>query len=91
MPNGVTKKTFETLDTDSKLNILYDQQSDIVDVLKELKNQDKNITSHCSEQWVGCDTRFKKIENNGYKLVGGVLFLAFIIPIISNIVIYLII
>jgi hypothetical protein len=89
LPNGITKETFERADTDSKLNILYDQQLLIVNSIYELRNKDSNITVHCSDQWSECDRRFKLIEKIWYKLMGGVLLLAIIVPIITNLAMYL--
>jgi hypothetical protein len=89
LPNGVSKETFERADTDSKLNILFDQQLLIVESISCLRTKDSNISVHCDTQWKGCDSKFKLIEKNWYKLMGGVLLLAIIVPIITNLAMYL--
>lgn len=80
-PNGgVVRDTFERADTNSKLRILYDQQHEIIQSIKSLKDSDSNIAEHCVTQWQGCDERFKKVERNWYKITGIILFLAAIGP-----------
>jgi hypothetical protein len=88
MPNGgVSKKTFENADTDSKLNILYDQNQELIKTIEDLKNKDNNINTHCIEQWATCDNRFKKIERHWYKITGALVIIAAISPFISTLII----
>lgn len=90
MPNGVTKQTFLQSSTDAKLNILFDQQVLIVEAIQSLHTKDSNITVHCADQWKECDDRFKTIEKNWYKFMGGVLIIALLAPFISTYILKLI-
>jgi hypothetical protein len=90
LPNGVTKQTFLQSSTDAKLNILFDQQVLIVEAIQSLHTKDSNITVHCSDQWKECDDRFKTIEKNWYKFMGGVLIIALLAPFISTYILKLI-
>lgn len=76
MPNGgVTRETFMHADTSSQLSILYDQQLEIIYSMKKLRLQDSEQCSRCAERWLDCDTRFKSIEKNGYKIAGALVLL----------------
>ncbi len=69
MPNGgVTKDTFEKTDTNSKLNVLFDQNQELIEIVRSLKHSNNEISLHCQEQWQSCDTRFKKLERYSYKI-----------------------
>src|SRR6056297_752711 len=87
LPNGVTKETFLNANTDSKLDILFDQNQELIQVVKTLQCKDNKINQHCQEQWQTCDTRFKKLERHWYKIAGGLVFLAAAAPFISTLII----
>ena len=96
MPNGITAKTFASIPTEDKLNVLYDQQVDILVKIQELRDteikalqdsdSDTNLTY--KQQRELCDIRFKRLEISWAKLGGGVLILAVVVPIISTAVIH---
>lgn len=87
MPNGgVTKETFKNADTDSKLDILFDQNQELIQAVKALQCKDSKINEHCREQWAQCDTRFKKLERHWYKIVGVLIFLAAVTPFLSKLI-----
>ena len=46
--NEIKKSTFEGMDVDSKLNVLFDLQT--------------NVQPHCARQAEACDSRFDEIE-----------------------------
>ena len=87
MPNGITKQTFLNSDTNTQLSILYDMQAETNNLLKDLKENDTGIKTHCRTQWNTCDDRFKKLEKHWYKVVGVLIFLAAISPFISTVII----
>lgn len=48
MPNGITRETFDAMDTNSKLGVLFDYLS--------------SYHAACAPQRAECDARFHKIE-----------------------------
>jgi len=72
MPDGgVTKETFSRMNTNEKLDVLFDQQSEII----------SNINSgfSCQERSEGCEIRFKSIERWQMRLSGAIFFAILII------------
>ena len=96
MPNGIREKTFASMPSEDKLNVLYDQQVDILGKIKELrdhdirdlKESDSNTNLTYQQQRELCDARFKRLEISWAKLGGGIIILAIIVPIISTVVIH---
>lgn len=48
--NEISRETFEKLDVDSKLNVMFDIQT--------------NVQPHCAKQSKACNERFDTIEKN---------------------------
>lgn len=84
MPNGgVTKETFQCMDADAKLNVLFDQQSDMILSITDLRTQDSNAGVSLATQKDLCDHRFRKIEKVVYMGLGGAGLLSFSAAIIA--------
>lgn len=63
MPNGgVKKETFSRLDYDEKLDVLFDQQSEIIETVK--------YGFPCQSRGGSCEERFKRIERWQTRLTG---------------------
>ena len=93
MPNGgITKQTFEAAETEGKLNILFDQQTHMIQAMDDMKKTDvsqhNQYTESCASRYKDCDNRFKTIEIGWAKVVGGALIFSIIMPIISTMVIH---
>ena len=73
MSNGPSRDTFQSFDTDAKLNTLYD-------MICALQKNGVASATHCDERYVDCDERFKKIERFMYKVVGAVLVISIVVP-----------
>ena len=80
---GITKAFFETLDSNQKLDALFDQQVEIIDSLKGLQNGDVKAASCLAAQKKECDGRFKRLERLSWIALGIVLTLnVVVVPII---------
>lgn len=88
MPNGITEKTFASMPTEDKLNVLYDQQVDILTKMDDLRKSDSAANLTYQQQRELCDARFKRLEISWAKLGGGIIILAVIVPIISTVIIH---
>jgi len=84
MPNGITRDSFQRMQTDDKLNVLFDYVSHIYGKQQDEEgSRQKNESikeQHCRDRWDECDDRFKAIESRGNKLVGALILLNVVIP-----------
>ena len=85
MPNGTTPETFQAMQVNDKLNVLFDYNLYFKKILEEeRKSREDNEDSkeeHCSKRWERCNERFYAIENKGHKLIGGLIILNLVVPI----------
>lgn len=86
MPNGgMPKETYERLSAESKLDVLFDQQVEIIGFIQTLKKDDDN-TNECfkkalTEQMSKCETRFRALEGFQKWVLGGIATGAFFLGI----------
>ena len=87
MPNGITRDSFQRMQTDDKLNVLFDYVSHIYgkQESEEESRQDNEEAKeqHCQARWEECDDRFKAIESRGNKLIGALILLQVVVPIVA--------
>ena len=84
MPNGITKETFEQMDINNKLNVLFDHLEDnnkLIQSVSTDRQDDVEVRQkHCKKQWNECDTRFKKIERLHHGIIAVLLLANVLIP-----------
>jgi len=90
MPNGITRGSFEQMQSSDKLNVLFDYLVNLSESQRKESGSraesEETKEQQCQERWETCDNRFKAIEKRDNRIIGALILLNVIVPIMAYLV-----